>query len=135
MLRKYDRETEIRFGPGVPLFSDSGHNSRRWSAKILIKIAYGDVRATLRFIIDSNTFDDVVSMHESAYYYHTAQSKGVPPISKVRTRRHSFFSLYAHRSTSIKLALHFLLMIIHAIVAHTTNNNDTSTSHSNFIFT
>jgi hypothetical protein len=68
MLRKYDRETEIRFGPGVPLFSDSGHTFKKMEREDLpIKIAY-IVRVTLRFIIDSNTFDDVVSMHESAYY-------------------------------------------------------------------
>jgi hypothetical protein len=57
MLRKYDRETEIRFGPGVPLFSDSGHTFKKMKREDLpIKIAYGDVRVTLRFIIDSNTF-------------------------------------------------------------------------------
>ena len=32
-MRKYDRETEIRSGPGVPLFSDSGHIKKAYPGK------------------------------------------------------------------------------------------------------
>jgi hypothetical protein len=57
MLRKYDRETEIRFDQ-VSIISDSGHTFKKMKRRSSHQDS-GDVRVTLRFIIDSNTFDDV----------------------------------------------------------------------------